>query len=266
MSEENSERRKNKRAKLQFDVYVNMQESGKVLKGRSINLSSGGIAVLMNEFIPLGKNLSLSFKVKGELVFENVEAKIIGSIDIEDSFIYSLEFIDLPGDGAVKISEILEIIYFITKLKLFSGISDAEALCLRESGEVVEYQEEKVIFNEGEEGYAFYAVISGKVKISKKSNIENLSEEVLALIREGEFFGEMALFDEGVRTAKAEAHTKCVLFTITAEKFNALIKVNHQLAIKVLLGFIRTLSKRLKTMNQEIVDLLFSEAAINEIK
>jgi CRP-like cAMP-binding protein len=69
----------------------------------------------------------------------------------------------------------------------------------------------------------------------------------------------MALFDEGRRTANAIVHSDAVLFEITADDFNLMIKENHVLTIKLLFEFIKTLSKRLKTMNQEMVDLLFSD-------
>ncbi|OGF47933.1 MAG: hypothetical protein A2452_09545 [Candidatus Firestonebacteria bacterium RIFOXYC2_FULL_39_67] len=266
MSEDYSERRKHRRIKLEFEVSLTIKETGKVFKGTTMNLSAGGMSVILDEFIPLGKNLLLSFKVQSGLAFSGISAKVVRSSDIDDRFIYGLEFLNMPKEGMENINSIADVIFFIKKIKLFSIITDEEALFLKNVGTDVDYAEGAIIFNEGADGDAFYAVINGKVRISKKSNIDDTNEEVLALIREGEFFGEMALFDEGLRTANAAAHTSCKLFTITADQFNELIKTNHKLAIKVLLGFIRTLSKRLKSMNQEMVDLLFSEAALNDMK
>ena len=266
MPEEGSERRKHRRVNLEFPVAVTVGGAGKVIKGASVNLSAGGMAVVMDGFIPLGKNLNVSFELQEGTVFEKITAKILRTQDVEDKFIYGLEFLNISPAGVAKINAITETIYFIKKIKLFAVLSDAEALVLKSEGSDVNFAEGKTIFSEGEDGDVFYAVINGKVRISKKSNIDSENEEVLALIREGEFFGEMALFDEGLRTANASAHTNCTLFTITADQFNQLIQKNHLLAIKILLGFVRTLSKRLKAMNQEMVDLLFSEAALNEIK
>ena len=266
MPEEGSERRKYKRIKLELEVTMTIRDTAKTFKGTSMNVSAGGISIILDEFIPLGKGLILTFKVQDGLAFKGIAAKIVRSNDVDDRFIYGIEFLNMPQEGVHGINAIADIIYFIKKIKLFSIITDEEALFLKHVGADVDYPEGKIIFSEGDEGEAFYAVINGKVRISKKSNIDGTNEEVLALIREGEFFGEMALFDEGLRTANAAAHTNCTLFTITAEQFNDLIKTNHKLAIKVLLGFIRTLSKRLKSMNQEMVDLLFSEAALNEMK
>jgi len=266
VSEDISERRKYKRVSLELAVAVIVSDAGKVIKGTTVNLSASGMTVAIEGFIPLGRNLLISFKIQEGLVFENITAKILRTEDLEDHFNYGLEFLNLPREGAGKINALTDSISFIKRIKLFSVLSDAEALILKNVGKENGFPDGKTIFVEGEDGDAFYAVIKGKVRISKKSNIDAANEEVLALVREGEFFGEMALFDEGLRTANAVAHTDCELFTITVEQFNGLIKNNQLLAIKILLGFVRTLSKRLKAMNQEMVDLLFSEAALNEIK
>ncbi len=266
MSEDFSERKKHKRVELEIPVTVTIRETGRAFKCSTVNLSAGGMTVVMDEFIPLGKNIMISFEVKEGLAFENITAKILRATDLEDRFQYGLEFLNMSQQGAIKLNAIAETIYFIKKIKLFSVLTDAEALVLKSVGREINYPEGKTIFNEGEDGDAFCAVVSGKVRISKKSNIDSSNEEVLALIREGEFFGEMALFDEGLRTANATAHTDCTLFIITADQFNELIKKHHLVAVKILVGFVSTLSKRLKAMSQEMVDLLFSEAALNEIK
>ena len=266
MSEDNSDKRKHKRIKLELSVSVDVKDTDRTFKGSTMNISLGGMVVIMDGFIPLGKNILLSFKIPEGMSFENIAAKIIRESEIDDRFLYCLEFLGMPSEGGAAISALVDTIHFIKKIKIFSMLSDEEALTLKHFGSEVDYPEGKIIFNEGEDGNDFFAVIDGQVRISKKSNVDGKSEEVLALIKEGEYFGEMALFDEGLRTAIAAAHTNCKLFAITADQFNNLIRNNQKLAIKILLGFIRTLSKRLKSMNQEMVDLLFSEAAHNETK
>jgi len=266
MLEDYSDRRKHKRIRLELDVTTTIEDTGKVFKGTTMNLSADGMSLLLDEFVPIGKKLGLSFQINEGLVFKGIVGKIVRAIDIDDRFLYGLDFLNMPDEGAKSIEEIGDVVFFIKKIKLFAAITDEEALYLKHVGKDIDHPEGQVIFNEGDEGEAFYAVIKGKVRISKKSNIDEANEEVLALIREGEFFGEMALFDEGLRTANAVAHSDCTLFTISAVQFNELIKTNHRLAIKVLLGFIRTLSKRLKSTNQEMVDLLFSEAALKDMK
>lgn len=261
-----TERRKYKRINFVLPVTVKARDKGKTLHGKTANLSAGGMALLLDSFLPLGKSISIDFKIQDDTVFENVIAKILRVNDVEDGFLCGVEFLNLQPADIEKINRIANSVHFIKGIKLFSHINDEESFYLKNIGKEESYTEGKTIFKEGADGDAFYAVISGKVRITKKSAIDDKNQEVLALIREGEFFGEMALFDEGTRTANASAHTDTVLFVITADAFNTMIKNNYKLAIKLLLGFIRTLSKRLKSMNQEMVDLLFSEAALTDIK
>ena len=229
------------------------------------SLSSSGLAVVLDSFLPLGKHAGVDFKIGDSLDFKNISAKVIRIRDLEDKFVVGLEFIDISKDDVSRIKELIQSIFFIKEIKLFANISHDEALYLKTVGSEKEYKEGEVLFTEGEDGDAFYAVISGKVRITKRSQIEGGNEEILALIRENEFFGEMALFDEGERTANAQAHSDSRLFVVTAENFNEIIKNNHILAIKILVGFIRTLSRRLKNMNQEMVDLLFSDSVIKDM-
>lgn len=266
MSEEWKNRRKDKRVRLNIPVNITIRNINKVYVGNTVDISAGGVAVLLDSFLPLGKNLLLSFKIHDDLVIENISTRILRVNDVEDKFIFGLEFLNMPQEYIKKIKRLADSIYFIKKIKLFAHVTDEEALYLKNTGQEVNFKEDQVIFEEGSEGDAFYAVISGKVRITKKSQIEKSKEEVLALIREGEFFGEMALFDEGKRTASTIALTDSSLFVITADAFNKMMLNNHKLVIKILLEFIRTLSKRLKTMNQEMVDLLFSEAALSDYK
>jgi len=257
MGEVLKERRKYKRIKLGFPVNIKVKDTNREYVGNTLNISAGGMAVALNTFLPLGKNLLLTFKIQEGLVFENISAKILRVNDIEDKFVLGLEFLNMTSEYIEKINNFVDSIYFIKRIKLFSNITDEEALYLKNIAKNISFKEGDIIFKEGSEGDAFYAVVSGKVRITKKSHLKESSEEVLALIREGEFFGEMALFDEGERTASAIAHTDTLLFVITADDFNKMMTDNHKLVIKILLEFIRTLSRRLKTMDQEMVDLLF---------
>ena len=266
MAEEWDERRKYKRAKLTLSVTVKVKGSSKSYEGIAQSVSGGGLGIALDSFLPLGKNILVSFKLNDEIKYEGIHSKVVRVQDEEDKFLIGIEFLTLPEPEKEKIEKLIAAVYFIKSIKLFASLTHDEALYLRNAGREVKFEEGKIIFNEGDDGDAFYAVVSGKVRITKKSKIDQANEEILALVREGEFFGEMALFDEGDRTASALAHVDCTLFVITVDAFNKMIKENHKLTIKVLVEFIRTLSKRLKTMNQEMVDLLFTENVIKDYK
>jgi len=65
------------------------------------------------------------------------------------------------------------------------------------------YQRGDVIFRREDPGYTLYAIVHGAVKISMSSSEGD--EIILTILTDGQFFGEMALFDDMPRSADAEA-------------------------------------------------------------
>lgn len=116
-----------------------------------------------------------------------------------------------------------------------------------------EYRRGERIFAEGSRGDKFYVILSGAVRISK--NIAGIGEEALAILKDGDYFGEMALIDEAPRSADAIAEKRCVLSVITRADFENLLSQNKDLAYELLWTFVRTLSARLRETNAKMTFL-----------
>ncbi len=97
------------------------------------------------------------------------------------------------------------------------------------------------IFREGDVGREMYIVQEGAVEILTTHQGQ---EERLALLEEGDFFGEMAMLEELPRTASARAVRDCVLVRIDRGAFDQLIRHNPEISIRML----RKLCHRLRTM------------------
>ena len=69
-----------------------------------------------------------------------------------------------------------------------------------------------VIFKEHEKGDKMFIIQSGQVEITKKIGEK---KRTLALFTKGDFFGEMALFGDSIRSATATATQDCSLIVIT---------------------------------------------------
>jgi CRP-like cAMP-binding protein len=106
------------------------------------------------------------------------------------------------------------------------------------------------IFTEGAVGDEMYVVLSGRVRISKR--LPGVGEEALAILESGSYFGEMAMIDDSPRSADALAHTSCALAVLTREQLEQLMFVDKDLAYVLLWTFVRTLSVRLREMNEKI--------------
>src|SRR3954464_14388338 len=71
----------------------------------------------------------------------------------------------------------------------------------------------KVLFKQGDKGDAAYIVQSGAVGIYREADGRKI---LLATIRKGELFGEMAVIDGSPRMATAFAISECTLTVISA--------------------------------------------------
>ena len=259
MAEESGrERRRHARIRLSRDVEVTELSTGRKMMGRMTSVSTGGVSITLDVYLPLGKKVAVSFKIREGADYKDLVAKVLTVKDLTDGFAAGLEFIDIPAEVAASLESVVNDVFAMRELKLFAGLTHEEALALRSICKELKFKEHEAIFTEGSESDSFYAVAKGKVSITKKSNIEGNKEEILELIREHEFFGEMALF-KGKSTATAKAHMDCVLFRLTVDDFNKLYEQNHKLATKLLVEFIKALSRRIKSMNQELVDILYPD-------
>src|SRR4030042_967112 len=111
------------------------------------------------------------------------------------------------------------------------------------------FHDSEIIFEEGSYGDEMYIVHSGSVKLIKKSPE---SETVIATIKRGEFFGEMALVDNAPRSVSAIAgadHTR--LLALDRDKF--LFLVSHQPAFA--LTVMHILCQRIRDMNERLSQL-----------
>jgi len=103
---------------------------------------------------------------------------------------------------------------------IFEAFSSDELDVLTHMAIVVRYPEGGVIVEENEDGDAFYLVRSGFVKVLKRRPAKDL---VLAYLREGQYFGEMALLSEEKRSASVVALTETEVIRITREDFHTIL-------------------------------------------
>ena len=93
-----------------------------------------------------------------------------------------------------------------------------------------------VIIREGDVGDAFYVVATGKVRVSVRGT--DGKQIVLAYLTDGAFFGEMAVLQNGARTATVTAEQSSQIFEIRREVLDEVIE-NYPSVAKVLRNFYR---------------------------
>ena len=86
---------------------------------------------------------------------------------------------------------------------------------------------------------ALYIVISGRLKVMMSD--DEGREVILAILNQGEFFGEMGLIDESPRSATVIAIEPCELLTISKLDFKKCLQENFDICTAVMKGLVRRL-------------------------
>lgn len=108
------------------------------------------------------------------------------------------------------------------------------------------------VFRRGDDNHGLFAVVSGYVRIST-SGPEGRSELVMNLIGPNEIFGEIALLDDGLRTADAIAATYCCLLLLERRDLFPILNDFPILGVRLL----KILSGRLRRTSQQLSDYAF---------
>ena len=140
------------------------------------------------------------------------------------------------------------------KVDLFKerGLSAAEMKLLATFSSEERYREGSMMFREGEKGDKLYIVLDGRVRISKF--IPGVGEEALTVLDRGDFFGEMALIDDKVRSADAKAHEgDATVLSIDRATLNEILSMDPNASLQFLNLLCRMISRRLREINEKIV-------------
>jgi CRP-like cAMP-binding protein len=112
------------------------------------------------------------------------------------------------------------------------------------------YNKDNIIFCEGEPGDELFIIQKGSVKIIK---ITEDNEILLAVLKTGDIFGEMALLESKPRAAGAVAYEDCTLMAVNRDNFQQMIQSQPQLIA------------RLTTLLSERIWLIYSQLANTQI-
>ncbi len=127
---------------------------------------------------------------------------------------------------------------------------DSEAVYFEPSSDLLrKYPMNTMIFSESQTGADMFIIQSGSVKISK---VVDGTEVILAILKKGDMFGEMALLENKPRSASAIAASDCQLMTVNKQNFNNMVATQPQLIARLTTTF----SERLWSMNRQLTNSL----------
>jgi len=128
----------------------------------------------------------------------------------------------------------------LAEIPLFEELSEGELSIVAQRVRQRRYKEGDTIFHRNDPGVALYLIISGKVKIHNETT--DGTDCIIAILSEGEFFGELAVIDGNERSADATTIEPTELLMLTKDDLHDIL----QRYPKISLTLLSTLSGRLR--------------------
>jgi CRP-like cAMP-binding protein len=130
-------------------------------------------------------------------------------------------------------------IEILQRVPLFADLEKRDLTQIASSFKAREYGAGDTLTTEGEGGVGFFLIESGEATVSVRG-------QEIARLKAGDSFGEVALIDDGARTATVTADTAMVCYGMSFWEFRPVVEANSQLAWKLL----QALAKKLRAAEQ----------------
>jgi CRP/FNR family cyclic AMP-dependent transcriptional regulator len=123
----------------------------------------------------------------------------------------------------------------LRNVPIFSDLSDDDLELLARQMKERRFSEGSAETKEGAGAVGFFVIVEGNATVS-------VGGEVRATLGPGDYFGEIALIDEGTRSATITAATDILSYGLTAWEFKPFVEEHPQVAWAML----QTLARRLR--------------------
>lgn len=122
----------------------------------------------------------------------------------------------------------------LSSVSLFRALSRKELEAVGRAADAVDVAAGTTLVEQGAAGREFFIVLSGEVSV-------RVGGQEVAVLKEGEWFGELAIIDPAPRDATVSALSPCELLVIDGRRFGPLLEEVPVLARKILVGMARRL-------------------------
>jgi CRP/FNR family transcriptional regulator len=139
----------------------------------------------------------------------------------------------------------------LKSIPYFSGLGAEELEAIQQVVFQKTAERGEVILLEGEPAQALFFVASGAVKVFETS--PEGKEQTLNIVRPGESFNDVPLFDDGPNLASAQAMVPVVLYGIKKTELKTILERHPQVALNI----IRVLAQRVRQLVSLVEDLSF---------
>jgi CRP/FNR family cyclic AMP-dependent transcriptional regulator len=139
----------------------------------------------------------------------------------------------------------------LKKFQFFESMEEQELRLLSEHLQRERFTAGQRIVEENMAGKGLYLIVEGEVRVIKeRPETEPL---ILAVLRPGDFFGEMSLFDGGPHSAPVVAGCDTEFLTLGRDDFLKLMETDPIASLKITVRVVKVLSFRLRTANEKLL-------------
>lgn len=139
-------------------------------------------------------------------------------------------------------------------IPLFEGQSQADLENVAGYLTLKQYAKGEIIFDEDSGGRSLYIIKEGSVRVKKKAN--EGEEQTLAILKAGEFFGEMSILDGKPHSATVSALRDSTILTLSVEKFEQLLADNISSGYQLLHRLCLAVCRLLRQMDEKFIDMI----------
>jgi len=144
--------------------------------------------------------------------------------------------------------------------QLLGALPPAALDTLRSASKLREVARNEVLFHQGDPAAALFGIVSGRIAILPKS--PDGRESLVAVLEEGSLFGELALFDDGPRSADARVLEPTQLLVVEYTAVRAAIEQHPE----VLWVIVRMFARRLRATDDSLADAVFLDVPARTAK
>ncbi|HPB81158.1 MAG TPA: diguanylate cyclase [Spirochaetota bacterium] len=174
---------------------------------------------------------------------------------VEKAFTKVFEQRDLGGNGVqVAIAGQDELSNFLKTVGMFSSLKMSELHLVSQRLELMRCKQGGEVFRAKDEGNELFIIKTGSISV--RIYVQDGTEKEIALLREGEFFGEMAIFENAPRSATCIAAEDSELLRLDKEDFFSLMKYFPHAAINVMKNMLNKTTDRLNSSGQFITQMV----------
>ncbi len=148
---------------------------------------------------------------------------------------------------------------FLCRHSLFGGLITEELEILRPYLEERHYDTGAYLLTQGTPNNRVFFIVSGEVVIQKHSESEQEKDHTLAVMQEGDSFGEMELIDVQPCAASAVAAAPTRVITLTNGDLYQLSKNHLKTYTMIIMNLAREISRRLRKADEKLVLGLYTK-------